>query len=126
MPLYYSEIHFLSKLQIGLLLGMNGFVIVLLEMPLIAWLEKRANTLTKLMFVGMLLTGISFNGAISNSLDWNLDCRNVIDDSRRNDIFSIFKCVCSRAIKKRENGTNTWDCTRLLSHCHILSHIILD
>ncbi len=60
IPLYYSEAQFLSKLEIGLLLGMNGFVIVALEMPLIAWIEKRKTTLTQLMLVGMILTGVSF------------------------------------------------------------------
>lgn len=60
MPLYYSEVHFLSKLEIGLLLGFNGLVIVFLEMPLIAWIEKGKSSLPKLMLIGMLLTGFSF------------------------------------------------------------------
>lgn len=60
IPLYYSEIHLLSKLEIGILLGMNGFIIVVLEMPLIAWIEKGKSSLSKLMIIGMFLTGLSF------------------------------------------------------------------
>ncbi len=60
MPLYYSEVHALSELQIGLLLGANGFTIVVLEMPLIAWIENGKSSLTKLMVIGMFLTGLSF------------------------------------------------------------------
>ncbi len=60
MPLYYAEVHTLSELEIGLLLGANGFTIVLLEMPLITWIENGKSSLSKLMVIGMLLTGLSF------------------------------------------------------------------
>ncbi len=60
MPLYYSEIHFLSEQEIGLLLGMNGFVIFVLEMPLIKWLENSKFTKVGLMLFGGILTAISF------------------------------------------------------------------
>lgn len=60
IPVYYSEVHLLSKLQIGLLMGLNGIVIVLLEMPLIAQLEKGRTSLPQLMLIGTTLTGISF------------------------------------------------------------------
>ncbi len=60
MPLYYNDVHHLSELEIGLLMGMNGFVIFLLEMPLIKWLEESKYSKERLMFVGLFLTGISF------------------------------------------------------------------
>ena len=60
MPLYYKDAHHLSELQIGLLMGMNGFLIFVLEMPLIKWLEESKYSKERLMFVGLLLTGISF------------------------------------------------------------------
>jgi len=60
MPIYYREKHVLSELQIGLLLGANGFFIFLLEMPLIKWLENSKYTKTGLMLFGVALTALSF------------------------------------------------------------------
>ena len=60
MPLYYKDAHYLTELEIGLLMGMNGFIIFLLEMPLITWLENSKYTKEFLMLVGLFLTGISF------------------------------------------------------------------
>ncbi|WP_347175157.1 MDR family MFS transporter [Polaribacter uvawellassae] len=60
MPLYYSDVHFLSEQEIGLLLGMNGFVIFVLEMPLIKWLENSKFTKVGLMLFGGILTALSF------------------------------------------------------------------
>ena len=40
MPLFYKEIHSLSEVQIGVLLSVNGFLIFLLEMPLIHYIGK--------------------------------------------------------------------------------------
>ena len=60
MPLYYAEVHMMSELEIGLLLGANGLIIVILEMPLIAWIENGKKSLAKLMAIGMFLTGFSF------------------------------------------------------------------
>ncbi|WBX71748.1 MDR family MFS transporter [Tenacibaculum retecalamus] len=60
IPLYYKDAHYLSELEIGLLMGMNGFLIFLLEMPLIKWLEESKYSKERLMFVGLFLTGISF------------------------------------------------------------------
>lgn len=60
MPLYYKDEHNLGELEIGLLLGMNGFIIFLFEMPLIKWLENTNYTKIGLMLFGILLTGLSF------------------------------------------------------------------
>ena len=60
MPLYYENTHGLSEFDIGLLMGMNGFLIFLLEMPLIKWLEESKYSKERLMFVGLLLTAVSF------------------------------------------------------------------
>ena len=50
----------LSEFEIGLLLGMNGFVVFVFEMPLIKYLEKR--TLGKIGFVmiGFVIMAVSF------------------------------------------------------------------
>ncbi|MEZ4797565.1 MAG: MFS transporter [Flavobacteriaceae bacterium] len=60
MPLYYKDVHSLTELEIGLLMGMNGFIIFVLEMPLIKWLENSTYTRAGLMVFGALLVGASF------------------------------------------------------------------
>ncbi len=60
MPLYYKDIHALSEFEIGLLLGLNGLFIFILEMPLIKWLEDSTYSKISLVIFGLLLTGISF------------------------------------------------------------------
>ena len=68
MPLYYKDVHHLSELDIGILLGMNGFLIFLFEMPLIKWLENSRFTKSGLMLFGAILTGLSF--IVLNFTNW--------------------------------------------------------
>lgn len=60
LPIYYRDSHALSELEIGLLLGANGFFIFLLEMPLIKWLESSKYTKSSLILFGAILTALSF------------------------------------------------------------------
>jgi len=69
ITIYYKDIHRLSELQIGLLLGMNGFLIFVFEMPLIKWLENTKYTKLGLMFFGAVLTGLSL--LILNLSSWS-------------------------------------------------------
>jgi len=59
IPIYYKDVHYLSELEIGIILGLNGFLIFIFEMPLIKWLENTKYSKLGLMFFGTLLTGIS-------------------------------------------------------------------
>jgi len=68
MPLYYKDAHRLNELEIGILLGLNGFIIFVFEMPLIKWLENSRNTKLGLMLFGAVLTGLSF--LILNMTSW--------------------------------------------------------
>jgi MFS family permease len=68
MPLYYKDVHHLSELEIGLLLGLNGLVIFLLEMPLVKWLEDGTYTKSGLMLFGAILTALSF--IVLNLTSW--------------------------------------------------------
>ncbi|WP_299113057.1 MFS transporter [uncultured Winogradskyella sp.] len=68
MPLYYRNIHKLTELEIGLLLGLNGFLIFILEMPLIHWLDKRKYNKILLTSIGILLTVLSF--VVINLTSW--------------------------------------------------------
>jgi len=69
ITIYYKDIHKLSELQIGLILGMNGFLIFIFEMPLIKWLENTRYTKLGLMFFGAILTGLSL--LILNLTSWS-------------------------------------------------------
>ena len=69
MPLYYRNVHVLSELQIGLLLGLNGAVIFLFEMPLIKWLEDSKYSKIILTLFGTLLTGASL--IVLNLTSWS-------------------------------------------------------
>ncbi|MCR8666143.1 MFS transporter [Aestuariibaculum sp. M13] len=68
ITIYYKDVHLLSEFEIGLILGLNGFVIFIFEMPLIKWLENTAFTKLWLVFFGAVLTGISF--LILNFTSW--------------------------------------------------------
>jgi predicted MFS family arabinose efflux permease len=60
MPLFYKDKVNLSEFEIGLLLGLNGFLIFLFEMPLIKWLENSRYRFSILMMFGAAITGLSF------------------------------------------------------------------
>nr|WP_262922101.1 MFS transporter [Aquimarina acroporae] len=60
LPLYYNEIHSLSEKNIGLILALNGALIFLFEMPLIAYLEKTSISHIGNVISGFILTGLSF------------------------------------------------------------------
>lgn len=68
VPVYYNKVHFLSEYQIGLLLGMNGFLIFALEMPLIKYMESRPWSRISNVMVGLFLVGLSF--LILNLITW--------------------------------------------------------
>lgn len=60
MPLYYRDVYHLTEFEIGLLFGLNGFIIFVLEMPLIKWLETVNYSKPVLMLVGLFLVVLSF------------------------------------------------------------------
>ncbi len=69
ITIYYKDIHALSESQIGLILGLNGFLIFIFEMPLIKWLENTQFTKLGLMAFGACLTGLSL--LILNFTSWS-------------------------------------------------------
>lgn len=60
MPLYYARVHFLKEFEIGVLLGLNGFLIFLFEMPLIKYLESKARSTLFHIITGSVFVAISF------------------------------------------------------------------
>lgn len=68
IPLYYERAHGLSEDLIGLLLFLNGAMIVLFEMPLVGWLERIEISKVMATFWSMILLALSF--LILNLSDW--------------------------------------------------------
>ena len=60
IPLYYSQRLGLNEDKIGLMLAMNGFLIFLLEMPLVNSLEKGKLDNLKIVIAGTFLLMLSF------------------------------------------------------------------
>lgn len=59
VPLYYKEVIQLSELQIGMLLGFNGFNVVVFEMLLVHGVERRF-TPRQVMIFGTAVAGVSY------------------------------------------------------------------
>ncbi|NER18576.1 MFS transporter [Spongiivirga citrea] len=60
MPLYYRQAYELSERTIGFLLAFNGALIVIIEMPLIAYIEKTTMSNLQHVVTGLVLTAVSF------------------------------------------------------------------
>ncbi|MCZ4317975.1 MFS transporter [Aequorivita viscosa] len=69
MPIYYEQVHFLSEDVIGWLLFINGATIVIFEMPLIAWLDRKQISKTMATFWGIFFLGLSF--LVLNLTSWS-------------------------------------------------------
>lgn len=69
MPVYYEKAHFLSEDLIGWLLFINGATIVIFEMPLIAWLDRKKISKTMATFWGIFFLGLSF--LVLNFTSWS-------------------------------------------------------
>lgn len=60
VPVFYKEVRFLTESQIGLLLGLNGLLIFVFEMPLIAFMERKGWNQIANVISGFTLTALSF------------------------------------------------------------------
>ena len=60
VPLFYKDGYGLNEFKIGLLLGLNGILIFLLEMPLIKWLDQTNKSKVSLMVISSFMVGFSF------------------------------------------------------------------
>lgn len=68
VPLFYKEDYLLSEDLIGLLLFINGIIIVIFEMPLVGWLERIKISKTMALFWGNAFLAGSF--LILNMSSW--------------------------------------------------------
>ena len=69
MPLFYKEIHDLTEVQIGLLISINGFLIFILEMPLIHYIEKKLFNRLKIITWSLVLLALSY--VVLNITTWS-------------------------------------------------------
>lgn len=60
MPVYYKNFKALTEDEVGWLLSMNGFLIFLVEMPIIYALDKPKTSIFSIMLVGSLLLAASY------------------------------------------------------------------
>jgi len=60
MPLYHKEQFNLTEFHTGLLFFLNGLIIVILEMPMVHWIEKKKIAETKLIYYSSILMALSF------------------------------------------------------------------
>jgi predicted MFS family arabinose efflux permease len=60
LPLYYDEIFHLNEFKIGIILFLNVAIIVVFEMPLLNYLEKRLIPVTKHIIMCCILLTLSF------------------------------------------------------------------
>ncbi len=68
MPLYYKDVHLLNENKIGLLMGLNGLLIFIFEMPIVKFFENGSHTKTTLIIIGAILTALSF--LVLNLTSW--------------------------------------------------------
>jgi predicted MFS family arabinose efflux permease len=60
IPYYYSESYNMTEKEIGILLGFNGILIFIVEMPLIHYLEKKNSNSLYYVFIGAVFLLFSF------------------------------------------------------------------
>ena len=59
LPLFYKEVGKLEQSTIGFILGYSGFIIVLLEMPLVS-IAERTLKIPQILFIGIVMAGLSY------------------------------------------------------------------
>jgi predicted MFS family arabinose efflux permease len=59
LPIFYKDVYSLPESSIGILMALNGFVVFLLEMPLVAWFGRKYS-LKSIVVAGCLAVGLSY------------------------------------------------------------------
>lgn len=60
MPLFYKDVHGLTEFEIGLIMSVNGFLIFLLEMPLIHYIEQKLFNKMRIITWSLVLMALSY------------------------------------------------------------------
>ncbi|MES2588408.1 MAG: MFS transporter, partial [Bacteroidota bacterium] len=68
IPLFYKEVHHLDEQKIGMLFFLNGFLIFLIEMPIVKYIEKPTISIYKVIHISFIL--LAFGFLIVNFFSW--------------------------------------------------------
>lgn len=60
LPLYHQKAYGLTEFQTGLLLTLNGFLVFLLEMPIVNYFDRKKVNKVKIVMIGSLLMALGF------------------------------------------------------------------
>ena len=60
VPLYFKQVLRMTEGTIGLLMALNGLLVVVIEMALVYQLEQRKRSKIRLIAIGVVLTGVAF------------------------------------------------------------------
>jgi predicted MFS family arabinose efflux permease len=66
LPLYHNEEYGLTEFQTGLLMTLNGFLIFILEMPIVSFFERKKVNKVKIVLIGSLCMSIGFYALLLN------------------------------------------------------------
>ncbi len=66
LPLYHQEAYGLTELQTGLLMTLNGFLVFLLEMPIVNYFDRKQVNKVKIVLFGSLSMALGFYVLLPN------------------------------------------------------------
>lgn len=66
LPLYHKEMYGLTEFQTGLLMTLNGFLIFLLEMPIVGFFERKQVNKLKIVLFGSFCMALGFFSLLIN------------------------------------------------------------
>lgn len=66
LPLYNNEQYGLTEFEIGLLMTLNGFLVFLLEMPIVSYFERTKVNKMKIVLLGSLCMALGFYALLIN------------------------------------------------------------
>jgi len=66
LPLYHKEMYGLTEFQTGLLMTLNGFLIFLLEMPIVGFFERKQINRLKIVLFGSFCMALGFFSLLIN------------------------------------------------------------
>ncbi|MGV3630472.1 MAG: MFS transporter [Bacteroidota bacterium] len=120
IPVYYKEVHFLSEKEIGMLMFLNGFLIFLIEMPLIKFIEARGFSVYSILILSLVILAASF---------WVLNLSSWVGVLTVGMLFMTFGEIFNfpfiySVSQKRARGKNTGDYMALFTMAFSLAHIL--
>lgn len=72
LPLYHHKRYGLSEFHTGLLMSFNGLLVLLFEMPIVGYIERKKIQKIKAIALGALLMGISYLALLLENWTWIL------------------------------------------------------